>query len=453
MGQTTIAITMVLAAGLSFLAASCVPLQGPSSAKPGGPATSHAEAYYQWLSGCLDGIEKDLPVITASAEQAAAAYLQDGWEIGVFGDRGMVGEFNSRAGGLMRTHRPEALEKADWKGIVLLFPRETSLAKDLAKAQEFLKQGKLVIGFGGPAVRQAARSAGLEWTAFVDTHAAASGGLFPVAGGAWVVPTDPPANIAAMWTWTAEFVGALTRRGKMPPIYQSIMVPTAQERNKPYANLKFHEAVPQKVAAGELGRDYLTHLRKALATLREQDMGSIVKVAEQAVAARQAGCQSHVFAHGHAIRYDLGIPHDPGYLHQVNRGLFELKDKPGIAKGDFIFCVGYDRIFQGWYFENATDRMRAAGATFAWSMTDYNQDPKIGPAAVPAGEIIVWQHWALGDAVATVPGYDIKILPPSGVIGEAVLWMTEAQMLAILGPDSVAVPTSQPGPATPTQPK
>ena len=27
-----------------------------------------------------------------------------------------------------------------------------------------------------------------------------------------------------------------------------------------------------------------------------------------------------------------------------------------------------------------------------------------------------------------VPGYDIKILPPSGVVGEAMLWMITAQV-------------------------
>ncbi len=234
----------------------------------------------------------------------------------------------------------------------------------------------------------------------------------------------------------------------MPPVYQSILVPDAEKRNKPFVRLKFHESVPQKVAAGDVGRDYLRQLRAALATLHRQDTGSIVKVAEQAAAVRKAGRQSHVFAHGHAIRYDIGIPHDPGYLHQVNRGLFALKDPPGIGKGDFVFCIGYDRIFQGWYFGNATERMRATGATFAWSMTDHNQDPEVGPAAVPDGDYRL-AALALGDAVATVPGCDVKILPPSGVIAEAILWMTEAQMFAILGPDSVAslAPAPLPNPA------
>ncbi|HOI56323.1 MAG TPA: hypothetical protein PLP01_13830, partial [Phycisphaerae bacterium] len=60
-------------------------------------------------------------------------------------------------------------------------------------------------------------------------------------------------------------------------------------------------------------------------------------------------------------------------------------------------------------------------------------DPEFGPAAVPAGEVLVRQHWALGDAAVTVPGYDVRVLPPSGVVAAAVLWMVESEMLALLG--------------------
>ena len=41
------------------------------------------------------------------------------------------------------------------------------------------------------------------------------------------------------------------------------------------------------------------------------------------------------------------------------------------------------------------------------------------------GDILINQHWAEGDAAVSMPGYDVKILPPSGiaqlVIYEAIL--------------------------------
>jgi hypothetical protein len=410
--------------------------QTPSHGLAMEPAVG-GEGYFQWLWGCLDGIERDLPAITRSAEDAAAAYIKDGSGIGAWGQPALVGEFTGRAGGLMRTSRTRDIERADWKGVVLFFPREETLAGDLAEAKELCK-GRMVIGFGGSAVQKAAQDAGVEWGAFIENHAAPGGGLFPAEGGTTVVPTDPTADTVALWTWTGEFVGALTRLGKMPVIAQSIMVPGAEERARKYQRLKFHDQAPARVEAGVLGHEYLVELRKCLTAVHDQEMVNIRKVAELAAAKLREGRGVHIFAHGHAIRYLIGIPHDPGFFHQVNRGLFELKDDPGIAGGDFVFCLGYDRIFQGWYFEDATARMRAAGAVMAWSMAQYNQDPDTGPSAVPKDEILVGQHWELGDAVATVPGYDVRILPPSGVIAEAILYMTQAEMLAILGPDWVA---------------
>ena len=49
--------------------------------------------------------------------------------------------------------------------------------------------------------------------------------------------------------------------------------------------------------------------------------------------------------------------------------------------------------------------------------------------SVLPGEMYINQHWAMGDSLVTVPGYDVKILPPSGVIEDAVYWSINAEML------------------------
>jgi hypothetical protein len=86
----------------------------------------------------------------------------------------------------------------------------------------------------------------------------------------------------------------------------------------------------------------------------------------------------------------------------------------------------------------APGQVKLMGLLFAGAMLEefyiaFRGHAASGPSAIPAGETIIWQHWAMGDAVVNVPGYDIKILPPSGVIAEAVLWMTESEMLRIEG--------------------
>jgi len=39
--------------------------------------------------------------------------------------------------------------------------------------------------------------------------------------------------------------------------------------------------------------------------------------------------------------------------------------------------------------------------------------------------------WRFGDAVVTVPGYDVKMLPPSGVIQSMMYWMLSGEIAQI----------------------
>ena len=53
-------------------------------------------------------------------------------------------------------------------------------------------------------------------------------------------------------------------------------------------------------------------------------------------------------------------------------------------------------------------------------------------AGLPPDELYIDQRWELGDGQVQLPGYDIKILPPSGVIELAILWMVEAEMVDMI---------------------
>ena len=46
------------------------------------------------------------------------------------------------------------------------------------------------------------------------------------------------------------------------------------------------------------------------------------------------------------------------------------------------------------------------------------------------GDVFIDQHWELGDAAVAMPGYDVRILPPSGV---AQLFIYELMMRAAAG--------------------
>ncbi len=409
---------------------SVVTAAAPATAPATAPAAMGAEAYCDWLAGCINAMEKDMPSITASADKAAELYVHEGYQIGTIGDQGFFGESYGRSGGMMRMLSPGQIRNAKMKTIVLVALREDKWDETLAKVREYVDSGNsMVIGFGRAELLKRAKTDGVEFDAVVDNHAAPHGGLFKD-GDTWVVPTSPTANVTALWVWTGEFVAGCTRRGKMPPMFQGYAVPGGQERAKRIGHVKFHETKPEPVEPGRIGREFLDELRADLSKVREQEMTDIRATAAKAVAAREAGRGVYAFLHGHAVGGEqIGYPHDPGYFEQLNAGWFRQRRDVKLGEGDFVLCIGFDQRFHGWNFRKWDDEARKAGATLAWSFTDYKDDEV---DALGDDEIFINQHWAFGDAVATVPGYDIKILPTSGVIADAVLWMVTAEMHEIL---------------------
>ena len=388
-----------------------------------------AEAYYQWLQGCLDGIEKDLPHITESAEAAARLHVQEGYGIVALGDPGFVTEISGRSGGLMTLHAADRSRGPGSKSIVLLAPRDDALEKDLLAAAAHLKNGNMVVVFVRRSVLEHALGEGYEFSSAIENHAAEHGGLYPGPDGTWVVPTDTTANIAAGWTWTGEFVAACTRLGKMPTMYQGFAVPGGPERAQTLRNKKFHDFTPEKVPQGRLGGAFLGELRKDLAAFHEHEMDKVRKLADLAVKTQKEGRGVYVFAHSHALVFDVGCAHDPGYFKQINKDWFTTRPDIELKAGDLVFGLGFDTIFRGKEWSNFDDKARKAGATLVWSITDYKKEEI---QAIPPGEMLIDQHWDFGDAVVEVPGYDIKILPTSGVIVEQIMWGLNAEVHGLL---------------------
>ncbi|MCY3023264.1 MAG: hypothetical protein NTW87_30165 [Planctomycetota bacterium] len=304
----------------------------------------------------------------------------------------------------------------------------------------------MLVGIGRKALLDKARAAGVALDAALDSHAAPHGGLFPSPpggegsgragtgpasapdeGATWKIPTDPVASIIVAWTWIGEFTSACTRLGKMPPMYLGFAVPGGVERAKKIGNIKFHEGEPKPTPAGAVGKEYLGAQRKDLDALHTAEMAGISRVAELATQTRQAGKAAYCFVHGHALLGHAPYPpNDPAFFKRANRSWFDQDKNVQLTAGDFVFCVGFDTVFQGGEWGDFAANARKAGAKLAWSLTTYRaEDIK----TIPPDEVLIDQHWAFGDAVATLDGYDVKILPTGGVQAEAVYWMVNAEML------------------------
>ena len=401
-----------------------------------------AEGYYQWITGvCMPEIERDLPWIIESAGAAAEAYVQDGSTISGMGEPGFVSEALGRAGGLIALGFGSPVDKTPKRGgggprrVVLYCIREESLDNDLAEINALHEKGACVIAFGREEFIDVAARRRVKAAAFVNSHAARDGGLFIGADGRFVVPTDPVANLIALWTWTGEFVAACTRLGKMPVMYKAYGSPGGYDWAKKHRSKKFHEAEPTPVRSGEFGRAFLSGLARSLDGIRTTEFADIRQAAELASDARLAGKKVYVFVHGHAIKDRMGCPHDPGYFTQYNEGWFDPRPGVELKSGDFLMYIGHGGMPTWGKFDkhNYLVAWREAGVKMVWSFGDMNHESfESSVGRIRDDEIFIDQHMYQGDACVPVPGHPIDIIPTSGVTSEAVLWMVNAEYHRLL---------------------
>jgi hypothetical protein len=103
-------------------------------------------------------------------------------------------------------------------------------------------------------------------------------------------------------------------------------------------------------------------------------------------------------------------------------------EKPAIRTGDFVLGLGYHSVFNEDAYHQFADYVRSCGASAAWCAATYRpEEIKIAP-----GEIFIDAQWQFGDAEVSVPGYDIKVFPASGVVQCEVYEMIQAEMARIL---------------------
>jgi len=401
-----------------------------------------AEAYYQWLQTCLDGLEKDIPSITKSAEAAARLYVRRDAKYMVYplGDEGFKAEVVGRSGGLCLVGRGWNI-RPNREMIVLLVLREDKWDQTIAVAKKAKSPEHMVIAFGRAELIERARQEGVEFDFVIDNHAAPHGGLFQDTDGNWVVPTSPTANIAAQRGWMGEFIAACTRLGRMPAVLQAYAVPGGRKRDDKLGFRKFHGHEPRPMPPGRAGAEYLKVLRRDLASLRRHGMGNIRKLADLALAIRAEGKTVYGYFQSHGMmKGQVGYPGDLGYFEQYNETWFKPRNDVTLQAGDLVFCVGYDQQYHGWGYRDWDRNVRKQGVRLAHSFTSYPDVPRqtvpankrSDASTIPPDEIYIDQRWGWGDAVVEFPGYDVKVLTVSGVICDAIWWMVNAEMFEIL---------------------
>ncbi len=339
-----------------------------------------ADNYLLRLQHAVSQTRSNLASLTASAELAARQF-DAGSSLWVAGrQEDFIAEACGRAGGLMAI--APLGQRVPGKNDVILYAVPGALTpEDVKLIAVWQQQGAKVIEFSS--------AARLYREQF---------------------PIDTVVNVVDLWKWTGEFVAACTRAGKMPILYQSYGLPGGPERGKRYQGKKFHEdLIIKPISAEVLGHKYLDEIERMLAKLTRSQMPSILQAARWWSPAQTAT----TLVTGHMFPRHAQDPRAPSLGSILAVPAWEDKDllQPSQSPG-FVLYLGYQFAPR-----KLIEQARTTGVKLVYSTVQSAQAPE------SRGNILyIDPGWPLSDGCVAVPGYDIPILPASGVMQAAIYW-------------------------------
>lgn len=318
-------------------------------------------------------------------------------------DRAWIEEGDGRAGGPMGTHTLTSAEIVRKGDVVWLSYSSGDYTEQLSTAKTLENKGCLVFAFGP---RPPDKPNGF-------TH--------------WIESFSPwqdnenltlTGNILSLWGLTAEVAASASRQGRTLAFWQSVSIEGARERDDLYEGIVFHDGIPnmRSVPAGVLSSSYLDYIKKMLDEISVSEMGKLVNTGQEIGRRAAAGQPAVMTGIGHMLSYIVAGKTEPFRYVDIHTGRKTLESTLG-RDGYFIF-LGYVAVpLDLWR------SARRAGAKAVWIVAPLPNEVDFKQF----GDVVIDQHWSIGDCAVTVPGYDIRILPPSGI---AQLFIYELMMHA-----------------------
>jgi outer membrane protein assembly factor BamB len=381
------------------------------------PRTSAAERFVDFALGVCDRAEgAKLEEIAKVAEVMADRHLAGGMIGFPVWEHTLTYELWGRAGGVVhvgfdRPWKKDRTAEEQAKDVAIVsydgLTKQTPGAQDVGEIKKAKSRGAYVIGLG-------------------PKDDPRLGEVLPLCD-AWIDSdvdraTPPPAaahtvaNVIHGWTLTAEFVAALTRRGKMPPMWLSFEHPGGKAwAEQHFGKRQFHDdlSVPP-IPAGELGRRTLRQFRHPLRRLRETESANLREAAELIAAEAAAGRKAVVGWSGHMPHNYVGKSNDPWArpfelpvaLASWPQGIEPYrKDAPEESLVIRLGTCGLDP---------AELKIHQAKKQRLIVLTGTHDDPAWNVA--PADALVRIDTGApFADACVPLDGYPIRIIPASGL--------------------------------------
>lgn len=360
-------------------------------------------SYVQRLSLRAEEWKQEIPILHTSAEAAAKRTLAGG-TIYVTGPQiDFAEEMLARAGGLMmnKFYRPKTvLTENDTVLAAFTGIEDQTSLKALAEKAHAAKATVIVFSPLKPDETDVEWLPGHEWKA-----ATARSDL----------KIDSASNAMGAWVWTGEFVGACVAGGKMPTMFQSGGLPGGTERNAPLRSIQFHDTTNvQPQDAMNLGRTYLDKIAAMLKRVETEDGESFQRAASFVRASHQAGGTVRVVCVSHMFPSETKVPQNPQWISAARpqKVLPQLVADPAKPQ-DCTIAI--------WYQEFPTELAEALAPNDSYSIvTSVTPPPDLWRAN--AHHVYIDPFWPIEDAAVNLPGYDVPILPASGVLQCAIYW-------------------------------
>ncbi len=413
-----------------------------------------AEVFIAKIIDCLEHTHTIIPDMAAPAD-AAAERIVGGGQIFVMDDEtihrtgeeevkmmpgggyqypmhedwgGFVAEACDRAGGLRRIKPVPLNGDLTDEDIVIVGTLELHPEDQYEQLKGYKDNGALIIVFGSK-----------------DSHIAPladyliDNGLPPGRNRVMEVGADEPvgpvagiANVINMWTFTAEYVAAVTRQGEMPTLWQSMFVPGAAKRNEAIGYFMFHPDLRiMPVEPGMLGRQYVSEVKGFLERIEQNELPEFEKAGELMASTVSGGNKIVGGIIGHFMTSQRRMPSFPKDLFTIVENEYGDDQLRGLLEdGDTWFHIGYS-MYPVRELTYAKEVGAGTVAVFTPGPTDIGEGVP-GPVDYSLVDVYIDPYWTHGDAVVEVPDYDTKILPPSGVVMSTCYWMIIGETLAEL---------------------
>lgn len=358
--------------------------------------------YFDRLEQRVEQWRADMPAVQTSAH-AAAKHAVEGGKLYIAGPQvSFLLEGLGRSGGLMMLKRLlPSTQLTESDTVLAAYAGNESDAGQ----QELIELAKTVAAADATLVLFSSSAAELPELAGNVTRLPTSTSVIDAGQR---ITTASVSNAVGLWAWVGQFIAGCVEAGKMPALFESHGMPGGRDRSARYRPAgPFHESThvtPE--AARTLSTRYLDALADALTQTALQHE-AFKRGSTMLRLAQQQNKPVQVLAIAHMFPSEMATGPTPAWVKHTKPDDF---DPAGVA-----FAIQYQSF--PWAI---AQKVRDAGGQIIATASH------LAPAEFLDNPHCVYinPHWQVYDAAVTLEGYDVRILPISGIIQSAIYWQT-----------------------------